>query len=301
MRLATNGTGVLPPGEISHDLAQRLAAEAAKVADQVLNMCIRALDYCPPVDITFGDYLRAIITADRDLVPQDDRGYRIAFISAFRDRGIFPKFVAHLAEDSLVWESPPLDPESDRELLTQFRELVENQLDLKWSLNTDRRIAYDASRVNARKVHAWLAAPEQKKFLFDALSFEAASKNASVGGMAGEMRPFEVHSVRPARRTGPGGKNQAMLVIEITQTFRAQPDQARYRGGCTVLVDLNTNEPRYIIRKRLRGVTGAESQKEARVAAAENAAEFGMRYVAPGDSNEGRETFALLHRFAPRS
>ncbi len=27
-------------------------------------MCIRAIDYCAPVGITFGDYLRAVITAD---------------------------------------------------------------------------------------------------------------------------------------------------------------------------------------------------------------------------------------------
>ena len=65
-------------------------------------MCIRALDYCPPIDLTFGEYLRAIITADKDLVPNDTRGYRVAFISAFRDRGIFPAGVRHLAEDSLV-------------------------------------------------------------------------------------------------------------------------------------------------------------------------------------------------------
>ena len=45
-------------------------------------MCIRALDYCPPVDITFGEYLRALITADADLVPDDDRGYRVAMIGA---------------------------------------------------------------------------------------------------------------------------------------------------------------------------------------------------------------------------
>ena len=45
-----------------------LPAKRPRSADQVLNMCIRALDYCPPVDVTFGDYLRAIITADRDLV-----------------------------------------------------------------------------------------------------------------------------------------------------------------------------------------------------------------------------------------
>ena len=64
-----------------------------------------------------------------------------------------------------------------------------------------------------------------------------------------------------------------MLVVEITQTFRADPDHARYRGGCTVLVDLNTNEARYIIRKWLRGVVGANTQKEARLVAAVRAAE----------------------------
>jgi hypothetical protein len=113
------------------------------------------------------------------------------------------------------------------------------------------------------------------------------------------MRPIEVHSVRPSRRTAPDGNSSAMLVVEITQTFRADPDHARYRGGCTVLVDLNTNEARYIIRKWLRGVVGANTQKEARLVAAVRAAERGMRYAAPGD--RAREPFALLHRGAPRS
>ena len=123
IRLATNGTGVLPAGaKFRTILPGGLRGEAAKVADQVLNMCIRALDYCPPVDVTFGDYLRAIITADRDLVPLDDRGYRVAFISAFRDRGIFPTNVAHLAEDSLVWETPPLSPDHQKALQPSGRD-----------------------------------------------------------------------------------------------------------------------------------------------------------------------------------
>src|SRR5262245_1483822 len=88
LRLATAGSGILPAGAISADLIDRLAREASKVAGQFLNICIRALDYCSPVDLTFGEYLRALITADADLVPVDKHGYRTAFIEAFRNRGI---------------------------------------------------------------------------------------------------------------------------------------------------------------------------------------------------------------------
>jgi hypothetical protein len=105
LRIASNGTGVLTPGELHPDLVNRLAREAARTAQQVLSMCIRGLDYCPPVDINFGDYLRAIITADTDLVPEDDMGYRIAFIESFRRRGIYPRDIRTLSESSLSWSN----------------------------------------------------------------------------------------------------------------------------------------------------------------------------------------------------
>jgi hypothetical protein len=101
LRIASNGTGILPQGELHPDLINRLASEASKAAGHVLSMCIRAIDYCPPVDLTFGDYLRAIITADIDLVPEDSRDYRIAFIDSFRRRGIYPEGIKTLSEDSL--------------------------------------------------------------------------------------------------------------------------------------------------------------------------------------------------------
>ncbi len=102
-RIATSGTGILPEGSIYPDLAHRFAEEATTAADRVLTMCIRAVDYLPPVDITFGDYLRALITADADLTPDDPQRHRLAFIQAFRDRGIYPLDVRTLAEDSLLW------------------------------------------------------------------------------------------------------------------------------------------------------------------------------------------------------
>ena len=47
----------------------------------------RALDYLPPVDVTFLEYLRALITADFDLVGDDRYNYRVAFVEAFSRRG----------------------------------------------------------------------------------------------------------------------------------------------------------------------------------------------------------------------
>src|SRR5262249_32730884 len=102
----TGGTGILPRGEIAPDLVHRFAQEASDLASQFLLMCVRALDYCPPVDLNFGDYLRALITADSDLVPSDPWGYRVAIAESFRRRAIFPKYLATFGEETLLWRGP---------------------------------------------------------------------------------------------------------------------------------------------------------------------------------------------------
>jgi hypothetical protein len=102
-RIASEGTGVLREGDIHPDLVNRLAEEAELCADRALQMCIRAIDYCPPVGITFGAYLRAIITADHDMNPVDRENWRLAFIESFREWGISPPGARSMAEDSLLW------------------------------------------------------------------------------------------------------------------------------------------------------------------------------------------------------
>ncbi len=64
--------------------------EGARAADHLLTMAIRAIDYCPPVDLSFSDYLSALLTVDREVVPDDRYGYREALLSNFRDFGISP-------------------------------------------------------------------------------------------------------------------------------------------------------------------------------------------------------------------
>ena len=102
-RIASSGSGILREGEIDPDLVNRLASEAAKSARHILRMCIRAMDYVPPVDVDFGDYLRAIVTADHDLFPDDDHCYRLALIEAFTAWGIVPDGMPVVSERALLW------------------------------------------------------------------------------------------------------------------------------------------------------------------------------------------------------
>jgi hypothetical protein len=284
VRLATRGTGVLEPGNIPDDLARRLTLEANKAARHVLNVCIRALDYCPPVDITFGEYLRALITADYDAVRDDEHGYRVAFISAFRDRGIFPSDVAHLAVDSLLWE-PPFLPEEDIQEVMRV-------LNLSWNLYVNRADVFDTSKRNARTFHDWLVDDQRREFVA-ALGFRPAKESDEIAGIKGEVRPLEVHSVRPARRIAPDGRVQSDLVVEINQSFRPASDsRRRYRGGCTLLIDVQTFKPRYLIRKRLDSSTGIAQQSAFRAAITEDPT---LRSNFYGGSPGDREPFALLH------
>lgn len=64
--------------------------EGARAADHLLTMAIRAIDYCPPVDLSFADYLSALLTVDREVVPDDRYGYRDALLSNFAAFGISP-------------------------------------------------------------------------------------------------------------------------------------------------------------------------------------------------------------------
>lgn len=69
----------------------RAAEEGADVADCLLTMAIRALDYLPPLHMLFHDYLNALITADVEIRPDDSRyRFRDHLRNSFTDYGIQP-------------------------------------------------------------------------------------------------------------------------------------------------------------------------------------------------------------------
>ena len=54
----------------------RVVEEASDLADRLLTVVIRAIDYLPVVDVRFADFVRAMVTADEQVYPDDSR-YRI--------------------------------------------------------------------------------------------------------------------------------------------------------------------------------------------------------------------------------
>jgi hypothetical protein len=291
-RIASGGTGMLPKGDIHPDLVKRLAKEASRTAGQILQMCIRAIDYCPPVDITFGDYLRALITADVDLVPVDDWHYRVAMIEAFRKWGIFPSDVRTLSVESLRWERPVMS-DSANEFLSFMREIFfkEKKYVDMWEalVSGTKRVkkrgtsvpsVEKLSREELLRLTARFAAG-----LHDGIK-EGAVKAVNEGKMGSGNRvfgfnfdqghaedcKFEVHSVRPLRRTGPDGRTRDDLIIQITQRRPGYYDDAemktemiryrlgktapdfdgcdfKFRGGTTFILDLEQFTLRYAVSK----------------------------------------------------
>lgn len=300
LRIATGGTGVLPSGALHPDLVMRLADEAAKAARHVLLMCIRALDYCPPVDLIFGDYLRALITADTDIVPNDDRGYRVAFIEAFRRRGIYPQNVRNLSTESLCWP----DSKAEQDLI--FTPVAEKlrQISKRTQYFVSRETTFnEMARLRAR-LHEELIPTIQNLPQFEAFTGLCLSCEAMPEGLKLDKNgkpSFEVHSLTPAQRVGPDGDLLNQMIISITQRrvlssdpTHAGSDDFNFRGGCTLILDLDTLDLKYLIVKDIADKERLERQR--RYMKDGTGGSLRATYFAPFKSGTGFEPFALLHR-----
>ena len=291
-RLATGGTGILRPGAIHPDLVARLSEEAAKCAQHTLTMCIRALDYCPPVDITFGEFLRAIITADRDLVPDDDLRYRVSFIEAFRRRGIYPRGLRTLSEESLTWRSPQNDemhPSAKLEgALERLRSYAHEYLYSRGGSEMihSRERLFHLERKMRRDIHGWM------KEHFG--SGRDGRDDARFLGVDPDLA-FEVHTARFAMRMAPDGGVDPQIILSLLQEAIVPVDSERpdgptvpFEGGSTMIADLLDCNFRYCIRKNLSSDARRKRQQEF--------AEFQMEFPRATYFGRAREPFAALHR-----
>ncbi|WP_168197887.1 hypothetical protein [Pseudolabrys sp. FHR47] len=277
-RIASNGTGVLPEAGISHDLVRRLAAEASKIAEHLLHICIRALDYCPPNDITFGDYLRALITADLDIAPIDENGYRLALIEAFRARGIFPDRVHTLSTESLRWWGSDLT-ESEAivmsKIIHEIKPHIRRQIEAE-----DRQDIYNAIRKGQAELQRQLTGsrvhftdPSKWEAFLNKLGLTSLPVSKLFQPRPDDVRfvkdgkhdenyvpPIEVHSMRAAfREAREEGRQKEQVIISLTQRVTVDIGSAGvlrpmyFRGGCQLVLDLGQeNKVDFIVRMNVR-------------------------------------------------
>lgn len=278
IRIATNGTGILQPGAIHPDLVKRLAQEACNIAGHLLHICIRALDYCPPVDINYGDYLRALITADLDSSPKDTNGYRVALIEAFRSWGIFPENAKTLSIESLKWtRAAPHLTKAERSIwpyvANEIKEDLRELIDINLQENIDRQEIHNRSQALQAKLHTLLmgpmkigSAPQWNSFL-NKLGLTNKPLSFKYGGeiiTSKNVPKLEVHKIRPVYRVGREGKILEQVLITLSQTFyieRGALEGTKFRGGCSLILNMSRNyDVEYIIYKKISSTHRFEKQ-----------------------------------------
>jgi hypothetical protein len=262
------------PNFLHADLASRLADEAAKSAARIQNICLRALDYCPPVDITFGDYLRALVTADRDAASDDPVGYRAAIINAFRARGIRPEGVVSYSEESLSW--PAYEGVQEAAASPDFLRL--------W-----------------KELNDYEDEPDRKNeaSLYQRLWGKAESFRMEIG--LSPAFPVQAKSINPLHRVRPDGSLQRQIVAELVQKqddVEIEPGHPEagtftFRGGSTLLIN-RQGEVRFSIAKLIDGADGQRRLQRQRAFLQRMAGAFALApYVAFDPRDLG---FRGIHR-----
>jgi hypothetical protein len=279
------------------------------------------------VDITFGEYLRALITGDTDIAPDDRWGYRIAVIEAFRRRGIYPRDVRTLAADALLWTKPTSS--RMRDFFAGLIHTLKKDLPmLEWQTTAPREQIDHLNHKSQKVAWRWI-----KDRLVDHKTGRVrdADLTESMGLAPGAGAPptvyrskvdglpaLEIHSVRSARRPTQEGRTIIDLVVEMTQRRRGYlepekqkqaealaPDSPKWksdefradfkvRGGCTLLINSETGEVRYCVVKSIGSDTRLTWQRAFVSGATEPSLRATYSRVVPGARVP--EPFALLHR-----
>jgi hypothetical protein len=275
LRLATGGSGRLAEGELHPDLVNRLSWECVRTAQAVLSMCIRATDYLPPVDPTFSDFLRAMVTADFELNRADDSGLRAAMIEAFRLRGIHPEAVGSLAVPSLLLEAEAESLPSDPVLGGIVSKLLDFGARQLGRSSPTRSTAERKRRKPAKleKPSDWVQQQNQalvepppppteadpvlteEEEPEDVLRTVAKDLTNWAKAHRGQLKlhptlPVWLRGFHPVHRIASGGELLVEMVAHFVQTQSTSEDLGglKYRAGVTLIANID-GQIRYVIHK----------------------------------------------------
>ncbi|NYJ06610.1 hypothetical protein GGQ55_002888 [Geodermatophilus daqingensis] len=199
--LVTMWAGRLEPLRIDPDGvdADRVGEEGVKSAEHLLGMLLRALDYLPPVDLTFPDVLDAVLTADRRLAPDDAHGYRTALEQTFARFGITPP--PHRIVDSDGVAAPTEEAAADARPAGTEAAVAPDP-----DAGTETRLRYEHLNLAALRT-----SPDEV--------FSFVWNNAAL--LSIDVRyPTRVERVLSSTRVGPDGLVVTEILADYTQVLR---------------------------------------------------------------------------------
>jgi hypothetical protein len=248
--------------DLPDPLALALCDEATRTAKQFFVTCVRALDYLPPVDVTFGDFLRAVLTSESDYDPEDHEGICDAWMQAFLRRQLLPEDAPYFSQDGLRYQTPP-------------EQIAIENLPFGGALG----LSYLERQRTERALKAFISKPRNRKVL-------ELERDVD----------YTIPSFHPLYRTDRRGSIRSDLVAEVVQT-RTDGKAGPARGGTTVIFSTHsaggggredTTFVRYVISKPLGGPRGKRARQQAAFFEQQ-----GIRYSK--DPSSLRVNFALVH------
>jgi len=258
-------------GIVSVDLIKRLAQEAAEIAQHLLQICIQALDYVPPFDISFGDYLRALVTADLEMAPADEYGYRVSLIQAFRSWGIYPDQLNTLSIESLRWEPVPNLSNLDKKVLKVVKNRIRDDVRDLWAMKRREDISRQSNKIQEilqfmlgeqlpDQQNTKAAPPKEWEQFMERLGLTTKAISFSYQGkpipFLNPIPRIEVQSLRPVNRYSREGRQLDQLIVTLTQTLEVGSGRfkgLKFRGGCTIILSMEEDDRiEYLIYKRIQ-------------------------------------------------
>jgi hypothetical protein len=234
-----------------------------------------------------------------DLMQEDEHHYRVAFIEAFRRRGIYPRDVRTLSEDSLRWARPGEEqegaPGESERMLAHFIKSIglREQVDKLRYLATREQIWGETRKIRAA-LHQAIQGQVAKAELLQRLTGLAlaefqAPPNVSVRRDGHPV--FTVQALREARRLGEDGRILNQVFITLLQKERVvhEGNEHVIRSGSTIVLDLETQKVSYVIGK------GLNDQKRILRTIAFREGEDGAHSLAATYFDGTNEPFAALH------
>jgi hypothetical protein len=172
--------------------------DGAALAGHLLRSAIRSLDYAPPVDLGFGDFLSALVTADREIHPDDEK-VRTLLLERFAAYGIDP------ATKGGYWQPPPRETRLEAVHFESLQRDPQEVFRFLWENRDEKVLAIDETAdTRVTWVRPCVRVASDGFVLRETVAEYVQSVSLRADELPGDVRPAEIPAELQVKLTGGG-------------------------------------------------------------------------------------------------